>query len=144
MISRLCSVDKGAFIMLKRFLPSTLSHCNGHFGVEAVFYSDVSLASHLLCQKCMLPLSAELRLIARECSWFMKTRLAFIPASCEQMHGCISIKNLGGPAVTLCQCRFFTAPWFHKGRTPHIQWRLFTFSYVVVTHRASDSAKMLE
>lgn len=60
--------------MLKRFLPSTLSRCNGHFGVEAVFYSDVM---------------------------FMKSRLAFIPASCEQMHGCISMKNLGGPAVTL-------------------------------------------
>lgn len=49
----------------------------------------------------MLPLSAELRLIAQECSWFMKSRLAFIPASCEQMHGCNSIKDLGGPAVAL-------------------------------------------
>lgn len=42
-------------------------------------------------------------------------------ASCEQMSGCISIKNLSGPAVTFSLGNFFflAQPWFCKGQAPH-------------------------
>lgn len=78
MISKLCSIDRGALIMFKRFLPSMLSHYNGYFELRRSFTMmspslPISSARNLWC------FSWARYEIARECSRFMKSRFAFMP-----------------------------------------------------------------
>lgn len=50
------------------------------------------------------------------------------------------------PAEFLCQCLFLPKPGFYKGQTPHFFFplKVIHFFYVAVTHRVSDSAKMVK
>lgn len=129
MISKLCSVDKGAFIMLKRFLPSTLSHYNEYFELRRSF-TMMSLS---------LPISSARNLwcfwvcykIAHECSCYMKSWFAFFH---ERLWADVRLHFHYGPrwaSDTFFVCAFFSKTLdFIKDRlltASASQWRLFTF-----------------
>lgn len=124
MISKLCSVDKGAFIMLKRFLPSTLSHYNGYFELRQSFTLSLSISSarNLWCFSWA---SCE---IARECSCFHEKSICLKPwAAVSRCPVAFPLRTSLGLWHFHCQCLFLPNPGFYKGWTPH-----FCFSMKVI------------
>lgn len=127
MISKLCSVNKGAFIMLKRFLPSTLSHYNVYFESFTMMRLSSPLPQMYASSERWASSHRSGMELIQEKSVCLHPR-----APCEQMSGCISIMDLSGPAVTFSLGNFFflAQPWFYKKDrllTSAFQWKLFTF-----------------
>ena len=106
MISKWCSIDKGAFIMLKRFLPSTLSHYNGYFELRRPFTMmspslPISSAKDL---RCFSGTWCEIACENVAVSW--KIGLPLSLSACEPMSGGISIPNLSEIFLAVSPCIF--------------------------------------